>query len=579
MNTFYRLVWNEAAHTAVAVMETARAHGKHSHTVRAVTPGRRAALRLTALLLALGGLAPAWAGAPAPSRLPTGAQVVAGQATVTQPASAVLQVQQSSQAAVINWQSFDLGSAASVNFLQPSAGSSTLNRVLGSNPSQIYGRITAPGQVFFTNPGGIYFGPSASVDVGGLVATTHRISDADFMAGNYRFARNGASGSVVNAGALKAALGGYIALLAPEVRNQGVVVAQLGTVALAAGDLVTLEMLGSQLTSLRVSAAGIQTLVDNASAVLAPGGLIILSAQAADQLQGSVVNNSGSLVATGLALRNGRVVLDAGAHGTALAGGTLNVSHDTGTGGQIRITGKDIVLPSGAQLLATGSQGGGTVLVGGDWQGSGNLPQARSVRMEAGAIVDASATLHGDGGKVVLWSDIHDSGGATTAAGRIAVQGGAQGGNGGQIETSGYRLHIGGIHVQAGAAQGQRGQWLLDPFDYSIGATEANSISSALNAGATVTVDTGSGTASGAAVSGTGPSNPGDITVSSAITNTGSSTLTLNAAHNITLGADISSSSNPLTLNLSAAGSVSGTGNINTNGGLLSISAAANGTL
>jgi len=66
--------------------------------------------------------------------------------------------------------------------------------------------------------------------VGALTATTNTISVDDFMAGKLTFTRNGAQGSVVNDGELRAALGGYIALLAPEVRNNGIVIARLGTV-------------------------------------------------------------------------------------------------------------------------------------------------------------------------------------------------------------------------------------------------------------------------------------------------------------------------------------------------------------
>ncbi len=94
---------------------------------------------------------------------------------------------------MVKWNSFDVGSDASVNFQQPGSDSVTLNRVLSSNPSEIFGKITAKGQVFITNPNGVTFGRSSSVEVGGLVATTHHISDADFMAGLTTFSRKGAN--------------------------------------------------------------------------------------------------------------------------------------------------------------------------------------------------------------------------------------------------------------------------------------------------------------------------------------------------------------------------------------------------
>ena len=139
---------------------------------------------------------PAWAAGPSPTQLPSGGQVVAGQASITQNAQ-VMTIQQSSAKAAIDWQTFNLGAAGQVNFLQPSSTSVTLNRVLDNNPSQIFGRITAPGQVVLLNPQGVYFGKSATVDVGGIVATTHQISNTDFMEGRAVYNRSGSTGSVI----------------------------------------------------------------------------------------------------------------------------------------------------------------------------------------------------------------------------------------------------------------------------------------------------------------------------------------------------------------------------------------------
>ena len=248
---------------------------------------------------------------PAPNQLPTGGQVVAGQASIAQ-SNAILNIDQTSQRAAIDWQTFNVGKAAQVNFNQPSSSSVTLNRVLDSNPSQILGRITAPGQVYLTNPSGVYFAPGSSVDVGALVATTHSISVDDFMVGKNKFTRNGSTGSVINEGELKAALGGYIALLAPEVRNRGVIVAHMGAVAMASGEAITLNFESNNtLAGIAVQPSTIKALVENKGAVLAPGGLIILSAQSLDRLQGGVIRNSGKLEAVGMTTRGGRILLEA----------------------------------------------------------------------------------------------------------------------------------------------------------------------------------------------------------------------------------------------------------------------------
>jgi filamentous hemagglutinin family protein len=410
MNKNYRLIYNELTNTWVAVSEASKGRGKR--TSGAVL------LAAVGLLTAL-AQAPALAAPPnppAPTQLPTGGQVVAGQANISQSA-ATLTVNQSSNRAAIDWQTFNVGSQARVNFKQPSASSVTLNRVLDANPSQIFGRISANGQVFLSNPNGVYFSPTASVDVGALVATTHSISNADFMAGGNTFTRNGATGSVVNEGNLTASLGGYIALLAPEVRNNGIIVAQLGTVALAAGEAFELQFDGSRLANIRVEPATIAALVENGNAVQAPGGLIILSAQAANRLQGGVVNNTGSLEATGL--------ID--------------------NGGVIRLEASDRIVHSG------------------------------SIK------VDAAANSAGKGGTATLIASLANPDSVTEISGSISARGGDLGGDGGFIETSAAHLNIAdSARVTTAAAMGLSGSWLLDPVDFTIAATGGDMTGAAL---------------------------------------------------------------------------------------------------
>ncbi len=578
MNHHYKIVWNACTCGWVAVAETVRGRGK-THSLRRGAASRTGlalcgSYALQPLVWSLCAVGLAFAAPPAATQLPTGGQVVAGQARISPSGAATLNIQQTSAQAVVDWQTFNVGSAAAVQFMQPNSASTILNRVLDSNPSQIWGRISAPGQVFFSNPNGMVFAKGASVDVGSLTATTHSISNADFMAGQYRFTRNGATGAILNQGDLKAGLGGYIALLAPEVRNQGVIVAQLGTVALAAGEVIELQMQGQQLSALRVSPATVRALVENGQAVQAQGGLVILSAQAVDQLQGSVVHSGGVISANALQERNGRIVLDAS--GTVQVNGVLQVNSDSGKAGQITLTADTVNLLPGAQLQAQGATGGGTVLVGGDWQGSNGIRQATKVSMDAGASIDASATQNGDGGKVVLWSDVHNAESQTTVHGSILARGGAQGGDGGKIETSGHRVDIVGATINAGSDQGAGGLWLLDPYNYTIDAAEALTIQGSLDTGTSFTVDTTNASGSGL----TGSSGTGVITVNNAIAKTagGAATLTLNAADSIVLNANISTTVSSLNVNMTASsGNISGSGNFALRNGMVTFNQATDG--
>nr|WP_315204825.1 YDG domain-containing protein [uncultured Albidiferax sp.] len=480
MNRIYRVIFCATTGRYTVVAEHAKSRGKRGST-RALVP----TLAVTWLLAGQ----VVWA-APAALELPVNGQVTAGQASVQAGSGAVLNINQTTERASIQWESFNIGAGASVIFRQPSAQSVTLNRVQGTAPSEIFGNLQANGQVFVLNPNGILFGPTAQVNVGGIVATTHSLSDADFMAGRAFFDRAGARGAVINQGNIHTALAGYAALLAPEVRNEGIIVAQMGTVALASGEAIRLQFEGSSAVGLTVTPSTIASLVANQRAIQAPGGLIILAAQSAPALASGVIQNSGTLQATGAALKDGRIVLQASDQVLVTGGSLLDVGNAVGTGGKVTVTADHIALADSSVVNATGRDGGGTIHIGGAWQGSGDTPQASAVYVGQDVHLDASATRQGPGGEIVVWSDIHKPESATRVYGSLSAQGGAQGGDGGRIETSGHWLDVSGIRANASATHGRSGLWLLDPFDLEV-TTSATTASTA--GGPPFTFSSGSG--------------------------------------------------------------------------------------
>lgn len=166
---------------------------------------------------------------PVAGQLPESGQVVAGSASISQ-SGANMTISQTSQRAAVDWKNFSIGSQARVDFAQPGSSSVTLNRVTTAHPSEIYGTINAPGQVFLLNPSGVLFAKGSQVNVGGLVAGTVSMSVDDFMAGKYQFTRNGTSAGVKNEGTIAASDGGLVALFGSSVQNDGVIEARLGTV-------------------------------------------------------------------------------------------------------------------------------------------------------------------------------------------------------------------------------------------------------------------------------------------------------------------------------------------------------------
>ena len=213
---------------------------------------------------------------------------MAGQAGITQTTN-VMSINQSSQRAVINWQSFSVGSSATVNFNQPNASSSTLNRVNGASKSMIEGAINANGQVIFINPNGVIFGKGAEINTGAISATTMDIKDSDYMNGKMSFSGNG-TGQVINKGNITVNnINGYIALMAPEVKNEGVLIANLSgnnSIALISGQKVTLTLGSSnQLVDYNVDASAIKSLIENKRLIQVASGLIIIAANSASNLK------------------------------------------------------------------------------------------------------------------------------------------------------------------------------------------------------------------------------------------------------------------------------------------------------
>lgn len=157
-----------------------------------------------------------------------------GAANFNRPDAATLIVNQQTDRAVINWNSFSIANGELTRFVQPSSSSAALNRVVTSNPSQIYGTLQANGQVYLINPGGVMVGPGGVVDVAGFVASTHDIANEEFMrGGNLNFHGN-SEASILNQGRVEAREGDVF-LVAREVKNEGQLMARDGTVGMVSG--------------------------------------------------------------------------------------------------------------------------------------------------------------------------------------------------------------------------------------------------------------------------------------------------------------------------------------------------------
>jgi filamentous hemagglutinin family protein len=359
--------------------------------------------------------------------LPTDGAVSAGSGSIAQSGGAMT-VNQSSQNLAVNWQSFNIGANERVNFVQPNASSIALNRVLGSDPSQILGQLNANGQVWILNPNGLLFGSSAQVNVGGLVASTLGISDADLLAGRRTFssplpqAGEGLGVRVVNQGSLNATGGGYIALLGGQISNEGVITARLGTVALAAGKQVTLDFNGDKLLSVQVDQGAVNALAENKQLIQADGGTVLMTAQAADALATAVVNNTGVIEARTIENHNGVIkLLGDMRNGTVNVGGTLDASAtlpplqgegwggDGVNGGFVETSAAHVQVADTARITTAAANGkSGTWLID---------PVDFTIAASGGDITGAALSTNLAGGNITILS----SSGAAGTAGDVNV--------------------------------------------------------------------------------------------------------------------------------------------------------------
>jgi fibronectin-binding autotransporter adhesin len=492
--------------------------------------------------------------------LPQGGSVVSGQVDINYAALDQLNVNQSTNQAIVNWQSFNVGRDASVHFNQPGSKASILNNVL-SGQSIINGKIFSNGRLFLVNPTGILTGPHSAIKAEGAILSTLNLTNQNFLNNNYQFNTNSNS-SLVNQGLIE---GQYVALISPQVNNKGNIITSAATT-ITAGDDVLLGISDSNNLTVKVAPSKLKAMAENEGTIKTQNGMVTINSNAAQSLVDEVVklpnakadrlvseNGVIKLVSNSGSIQANKIKIDAASKGATEISGTLNSDNKEGKGGNIEITGKDIDVNS-ATISADGKTGGGKVLIGGDWQGTGDLLQATYLDVDANSKITANALTSGAGGTIVAWSDIKNSNSLTRVSGTLQAKG--IDGSGGQIETSGADLDINGIKIDTSSVTGSYGNWLVDPTDLTIDASAASTYASNLaSSDVTLTADN-------------------TITLDSNISYSGArdSTLTFNATTTV-LNANVTSSNGSLSLDINTILEIGATNTtFTTNGGNVDIS-------
>jgi filamentous hemagglutinin family protein len=365
--------------------------------------------------------------------LPQGGNVVAGSSTITQPNGATMHVNQSTDKSIINWQGYSIAAGEKVQYFQPGSNSVSLNRVVGADPSHVYGQLSANGKVWVVNPNGLLVGPSGKIETAGFMGSTLNIGNEDFMSGKYIFkAVSGQLSAISNLGNITAADGGYVVLISPSIANEGTITTGFGKTYLASGDAITLNFAGSGLIGFTIDKAVLESAagITNLGKITADGGEVILSAKAAGDLLKIVVNNAGIIQARTIGEHNGVIkLLGDMTTGAVKVGGTLDASAPNGgdggfietsaakvefdnpavtaaapygKGGQWLIDPTDITIDAAAATTYNNTLNTGTdvtVETASGGTDAGNITLAANIAKTAGT--DATLTLKADNNIVV----------------------------------------------------------------------------------------------------------------------------------------------------------------------------------
>lgn len=474
---------------------------------------------------------------------PNGANVVHGNVNISQSGSNTI-INQNTDKAIINWNSFDVNKGESVLFNQNSSSSIILNRVTNGLPTSIFGNISANGNVFILNQAGVLVGNGASINTNSFLAGAANINDNDFIAGKYNF--YGAQGNVINNGSIKVQDGGYAVLMGKNIENNGLISAKLGKIYLSSGETFRMDMSGNDLIGVEVEKGITDAYISNTGYIKAEGGTIIMTAKNASDVIRQAVNNTGVIDASSISYKGGKVILGA-ENGQVINDGEINVSSKSDEGGSIELKAEHII--NNGLVYANGLNGG---LI--------NMLSSDLLKVGSSSIIQANSFGFGNGGNIKLISQkrAESHKGALIEAGSIY-------GSGGFIELSGYDSVYAFGNFNTKSLYGVYGQFLLDPSNMFIGNysnladNENNQVSSDGNTYIDITWLNNMLNTSNVSLQTLQGNGLGDITLNAGVTLTGTNGLTLDAANNISLLGNIDGLS---ALTLNAGGSITGNNNI-----------------
>ena len=356
----------------------------------------------------------------------------------------------------------------------PSSSSSSLNRVLGSTPSNIAGRVNSNGNVILVNPNGVFLTKSGAVRSNSFTASSLDINTNDFLQGKHNFYKNKTSKGVENHGSIEVNNSSHAALLGNYASNEGTITAKFGKIFMGAGEQITLDLSGNGLMKVTVPTSelsnitdingkSLDSLVTNNGSLIADGGYVQLSAKTAENLMLGAVNvgSSGIVSSASIDHRTGNVVIGGDDNNFVNIEGTINISSSNPStpSGALNITGTNVYY--GGSTKANGSTGGkisakakemlvldSSIVAKGLQENGGDLMVVSEDVLLSTARTNVDMTGSTNGGSIKLHADSHN-----LAAGTFKADGNS--GKGGNIDFVGQNVRLAAADISAkGSSQG-----------------------------------------------------------------------------------------------------------------------------
>lgn len=259
--------------------------------------------------------------------LPAGEKVIGGEAYFDRSTEGVLNIKQSSDKLLIDWHAgFNIGGKAATHFYQPNSQSIVVNRVVGKSvdPTQILGHLTANGRVVVLDKNGVIFGKSATIDVGSIIASTGNIDTKSFLKNGKTFTiKDITKGSILNSGTITVAEEGLAAFVAPQVRNDGLIVAKTGTVLIGDAKLVTFDLYGDGLIEVVADKSLKGTSIENTGKIDVGNGRVLLTAHRVGKVIKSLINMNGISKSDSFKIKDGLIILSASTAAVVPAASTV----------------------------------------------------------------------------------------------------------------------------------------------------------------------------------------------------------------------------------------------------------------